>query len=458
MNYISTRNNQITQCFSQAVLDGLSQDGGLYVPEFLPNLSGHLTPPARYTELANVLFAAFMAPEFTSSQIRAMVDNAYSSFSEANVVKLKQYDSFNVLELFHGPTLAFKDIALQFLGQVLSELLNNKDETLTVLGATSGDTGGAAITGLAGNKQCQVFMLYPSGRISNVQEAQMTANITDNIFPIAIDGSFDDAQSIVKQLFADPDVRQQLNLTAVNSINWCRIMAQMVYYLYAFQLAQINDQSIKSLSFSVPTGNFGDVLAGYYAFRCGMPINKLIVACNSNDLLARIFETGVYQPHDSKSTLSPAMDIQVASNFERLLFELSGRNSDYIKEKMAQLQSDGSFTIEDDIMASFRQLFEVYSISDSETAQMMKTMNQAGYMVDPHTAVGMCARKQSLEENVICLSTAHPIKFSDTIQQVTGADVPCPVGIAELLNGSQRKYNLPNQIADIKSFLLSRPL
>ena len=457
MNYISTRNNQITQRFSHAVLDGLSHDGGLYVPESLPDLSGYLTNPVSYTEMACGVFTSFMAPDFTPGKIQAMLDSAYSSFSETNVVQLKQYDSFNVLELFHGPTLAFKDIALQFLGQVLSELLAREGLSLTVLGATSGDTGGAAIAGLAGNDQCRVFMLYPTGRISKVQEAQMTANISDNIFPIAIDGSFDDAQNIVKQLFADAEVRQQLNLTAVNSINWCRIMAQMVYYFYAYQLAHNNDRNISSLSFSVPTGNFGDVLAGYYAYRCGLPVNKLIVACNSNDLLARIFESGVYQPLDSKSTLSPAMDIQVASNFERLLFELSGRNSEYIKEKMAQLQLDGLFKIEDEIMASFRQLFEVYSISDTETADIMRTMSRAGFQVDPHTAVGMCAKERSLEENVICLSTAHPIKFSESIKQITGTDVPCPTGIAELLNGSQRKYNLSNQISDIKSFLLSRP-
>ncbi len=454
MRYISTRSHSNCISFSDVTLQGLAKDGGLYVPKEIPELASRLGDSVQYRAICDLVFSHFMSPEFSSSEVSALVESSYANFDVDDVVALVDYPGARVLELFHGPTLAFKDIALQFLGRVFSSLLSRQHKALTVLGATSGDTGGAAIAGLAGIEHCQVYMLFPKGRISQVQELQMVAGVADNIYPLEVDGSFDDAQRIVKQLFSDAAFNQSHGLTAVNSINWCRIMAQMVYYFYAFQ--QDSSKQGSGVSFSVPTGNFGDVLAGYYAYRSGLPVNKLIVACNRNDLLARVYREGVFRPSESQLTLSPAMDIQLASNFERLLFELADRDSDYIVSKMEALASHGEFTIEAEIMDKLRELFEVYSISDEQTSSKMKQMADQGVMVDPHTAVGLCAADLSTQQNVICLSTAHPVKFAETIKQYTGQSVPYPSAIEALKSAPQKRFSLPCSTSAVRNFISSR--
>ncbi|WMS87448.1 threonine synthase [Pleionea litopenaei] len=451
MNYYSTRNTSLKLSFSDAVLQGLAPDGGLLVPEQLPTLSANWPSDCEYIDLATRIFQPFMQSDFSEVSIRSLVEQAYQSFNIADVVKLVDINEYRILELFHGPTLAFKDIALQFLGRVLGELLDHRGQQLVVLGATSGDTGGAAINALSGVEQCKVFMLYPRGRVSTLQEAQMTRSIGDNIFPMELAGSFDDAQDIVKSLFADQSFRSRMSLTAVNSINWCRVMAQMTYYAYACLKS-----GSQPVSFSVPTGNFGDVLAGFYAKKMGFAVGKLIVACNENDLIARFAETGIYQPQQSHLTLSPAMDIQLASNFERLLFELSGRDSSYIAAKMQQLNQQGHFSVEPDILEQFNQLFEVYSVSDQQTAATMREMADLGYVVDPHTAVGIYARSQSSETNVICLSTAHPLKFAELVEEVTGQLQTFTPELKAIIQSSPKKFATTNDRSQVMQFITER--
>ncbi len=463
MNYLSTRNSQIKYSFADATLKGLAPEGGLFVPEMLPDFTGLVTGGFDYRASAEMVFAPFVAPCFDADALKELIEEAYQDFDVDEVVQLKNYGDYRVLELFHGPTLAFKDIALQLLGKILGRLLSGR-EAVTVIGATSGDTGGAAIAALDGLPQCQVFMLFPKGRVSAVQELQMTAGVASNIFPIAIDGSFDDAQALVKQLFADPEVNQRFNLTTVNSINWCRIMAQMVYYFFAMNKLKSENTSLNSASFVVPTGNFGDVLAGFYAQKCGLPVNRLVVACNENDLLARTYHTGVYQPLNSRLTLSPAMDIQVASNFERLLFELSGRDCDYVAHKMKELKESGKFVLEKEIHGQFQNLFDAYAISDKDTVRKMKEMAEQNILVDPHTAVGLCAaefyRQSSFadQDALITLSTAHPVKFADTLKENIGYSPEWPDRLLALKELPKRILNCSNHYSELQPLIFNRSL
>lgn len=462
MNYLSTRSSQNKFNFAEVTLKGLGPDGGLFVPERFPTMEDLLEQDhLSYCELAEALFEPFVSPCIDRLRLKELVRSAYQNFDIPDVVNLQQYHGEQVLELFHGPTLAFKDIALQFLGKVFGHLLCEQ-KAITVIGATSGDTGGAAIAALDGIPCCQIFMLYPKGRVSEVQELQMTAGVADNVFPIAIDGSFDDAQALVKQLFGDSEIRARFNLTTVNSINWCRIMAQMAYYFFAARLLHNSDVKTSATTFVVPTGNFGDVIAGYFAHKCGLPVQRLVVACNENDLLARTYHSGVYQPRDSRMTLSPAMDIQVASNFERLLFELSERDCDYVKLKMKQLQVEGKFTLEPFILSKFRALFDVYAISDEDTAAKMRELAQKHLVVDPHTAVALCAaeryRQTHTQEqlNLVTLSTAHPVKFADTIKKAAGTSPQLPPKLIALSKSSKKVFNCSNQYSEIKTLILNR--
>ena len=458
MQYISTRDNRTKEGFADVVTQGLAVEGGLYVPETLPSIEPLLAdqPELSYQQVAAEVFHHFMQPDFTRTEIEQLVQQAYQGFTSAKITPLEPYIDSWVLELYHGPTFAFKDIALQFLGQVFAQLLSRSGRQVCVLAATSGDTGGAAIAGLTGNERCKTFILYPAGRVSAVQELQMTSAVGDNIFPLELEGSFDDAQAIVKQLFTDGDFGQQVGLTAVNSINWCRIMAQMVYYFFALQQWRslpANNMQMKP-SFVVPTGNFGDVLAGYYAHRCGLPVAHFVVACNENDLLERVYKEGIYCPGLARQTLSPAMDIQVASNFERLLFELADRDSDYVNQKMDALAKHGEYVIEENIMEKFRQLFSVCSISNEQTAEKITSMHQQGIWVDPHTAVGMVAADQVSCVNPICLSTAHPVKFAETMHSLTGEEPELPNSIQQLKQGPIKKFPLRNSVAEVKEFIL----
>ncbi len=458
MQYFSTRNNQQVLGFDSILYNGLANDGGLYVPEHFPNLwddinaiTGKNLP--EYQEVALLVFKKFMESSCIQQELNSVINKSYHAFKNTKVTPVVQYAHESVLELFHGPTLAFKDIALQFLGQVMS-LIPNKKQYTTVLAATSGDTGGAAVAGLSNVEHCQVFVLYPKGRVSKIQELQMIVGTGSNVFPLEFSGSFDEAQNIVKALFADTDFKEKTQLTSVNSINWCRIMAQMVYYFYAGLQQQL--LSKEPLSFSVPTGNFGDVLAGYYAHLCGLPVEQFIVACNSNDIIARTYEEGVYRPGTSQMTLSPAMDIQVASNFERLLFELYDRDSNKVCEKMLDLKQQGFYVLDTNVLDKFRQKFQVYSVSNEETASAMKTFAEKGVTVDPHTAVGLVAAEKSGLNNVLTLSTAHPVKFKETVESVTEQDITLPPAIETLYQLPEKKFPISNDLAEVKAFILEK--
>ncbi|NVJ61328.1 MAG: threonine synthase [Gammaproteobacteria bacterium] len=455
MRYISTRNGKDDCDFATATIEGLAPDGGLFVPASIPRFEPSKLASSSYSELAKTIFKSFVGDALSEGEINSAVDKAYAVFDDPNVVSLKDYAGHPVLELFHGPTLAFKDIALQFLGQVFGILNEKHGEHINVLGATSGDTGGAAISGLEGVDGCQVFMLYPRNRVSLVQQAQITRSGASNVYPIELNGSFDDAQALVKNLFSDKDRRKQLKLTAVNSINWCRIMAQTVYYAY------ISSQYDTPVSFSVPTGNFGDVLAGYYAKRMGFPVDKLIIACNDNDLLARFAKTGLYQPQASKHTLSPAMDIQVASNFERVLFEIADRDASYINQKMSSLAEKGMYSVEPEVLQKFNDIFEVYTVSNEQTRQTIQHFCDKRVIVEPHTAVGLCAAEQarqshSVESQIITLATAHPLKFKETIEDCCDTQLELTTHLQKLMSQPEKKYSIENLQSELLAFLENR--
>ena len=432
LRYISTRGGVDPACFEDVLFAGLAADGGLYVPESWPRFDrDHLASlqSASYQEVANYVLKPFVGEDLTSSQLEELIDQAYSSFSHQAVAPLKQLAAGTwVLELFHGPTLAFKDVALQLLGLLFQHFLARRDGTITIVGATSGDTGSAAIATTAGRAHMRTVIIHPKDRVSEVQRRQMTTVEAANIHNIAIEGTFDDCQGLVKAMFNDQAFRTRQNLSAINSINWGRIMAQIVYYVTA-SLALGGPW--RKMRFSVPSGNFGDVYAGYAAAKMGLPIEQLIVATNRNDILARFFETGIYSAGEVSPTISPSMDIQVASNFERLLFDLCDRDGDRVVELMATFAEEKTFQVSADALGKARELFTAERIDEDDTLAMMaEVLKKAGEMMDPHTAVGLAAAKASKgagESPMITLATAHPAKFPDAFEQATGI---CPEAAA----------------------------
>jgi threonine synthase len=395
MDYISTRGSAPALGFEGVTLAGLASDGGLYVPRTWPQFSAADIAALRglsYAETAVRVMAPFVAGSLSEEELRALCTTAYGRFSHEAVTPLVQLDHRHwLLELFHGPTLAFKDVALQLLGQLFEKFLSNRDTELTIIGATSGDTGSAAIDAVAGREKVTIFMLHPEGRVSEVQRRQMTTVLSPNVHNIAIRGSFDDAQAIVKALFNDPDFSSRFTLSAVNSINWARLLAQIVYYFYAAVRLGAPDQR---LAFSVPTGNFGDVFAGYVAAQMGLPVERLIVATNVNDILHRALSTGDYSTGTVTPTATPSMDIQVSSNFERLLFDLSGRDGAAIHAMMKDFEAQKKMTIPADMVTSARPLFASARIDEDAMAQAMHWASQrGGQVIDPHTAVGLAAAR-----------------------------------------------------------------
>ena len=459
MHYVSTRGTAPTLGFADALLTGLARDGGLYAPLALPEwrpesirgLAG-----LRYAEAAVRVMSEFVGGDFDAAELAAITADAYVGFRHAATAPLVQIEpNLFALELFHGPTLAFKDFAMQWLGRAMNRVLDARGERATILGATSGDTGAAAIEAFGGLDRTDVFILYPQGRVSDVQRRQMTTAGKANVHALAIDGTFDDCQRIVKDLFGDLDFRDAMRLSGVNSINWARILAQIVYYFVAAVALGAPDRAV---SFAVPTGNFGDILAGYYARRMGLPIERLIIATNENDILARALASGRYEPRGVKATRSPSMDIQVSSNFERLLFEASGQDPGAVRKLMADFASEGRFEIPAAVLGRIRSDFGAERVDEAEcAAEMTRVYRDCELVVDPHSAVGVAAARRALaarpETPVVALGTAHPAKFPDAVEQATGVRPALPPHLADLMDRRETSVALPNAASAVADYL-----
>ena len=452
MRYVSTRGRAAELGFCDALLAGLATDGGLYVPQTWPKqptMTG-----STYASKAASLMAPYIEGEIPQDVFAQLCATAYSTFRDPAVVPLVQIaPEHYLLELFHGPTLAFKDVALQLIGQLFDYVLTQRNQRVMIVGATSGDTGSAAIDGVKGCKNVDIVILYPNGRVSDVQRKQMTTITSPNVHTVAVDGTFDDCQDLVKAMFNDAPFREANSLSAVNSINWARVMAQTVYYFTALETLG------RSASFSVPTGNFGNVLAGWIAKQMGADIEKLIVGSNSNDILTRFFETHSMDMVPVVPTLSPSMDIQISSNFERLLFDMNNRDGGATTEQLNQFRQQGKLSVEPDQFAKWiAPTFRAHRANDAETLAVMKRIyGESGMLVDPHTAVGIASAEACAEPGVptITLATAHPAKFPDAVQKATGVHPALPDHVADLFDREERIVNLPNDLQAIEAFVAS---
>jgi threonine synthase len=457
--HVSTRGEAPALSFSDALLTGLARDGGLYLPQSWPTLSateiaGFAGKP--YTAVAERVLGALTDGDIESGALWGMIHQAYAGFRHPAVCPLTQIgDNLFVLELFHGPTLAFKDVAMQLLGRLMDHVLGQRGQRATIVGATSGDTGGAAIDAFKGLKSVDVFILYPQGRVSDVQRRQMTTVDADNVHAIAVEGTFDDCQNLVKAMFNHHAFRDEIGLSGVNSINWSRIAAQVVYY---FTAAVSLGGPGRKVSFTVPTGNFGDILAGWVAKQMGLPIERLGIATNSNDILARTLETGAYEMRGVQATTSPSMDIQISSNFERLLFEAHRRDGAAVRRLMQSLQQSGRFEIAGAALQRIRSEFDAASQSEDEIAgEIRKSWTEAGYLLDPHTAIGVGAARQALKHDpatpMIVLGTAHPAKFPAAVKAASGIEPALPAHLADLMERKERATLLPNDLGKVEAFV-----
>ncbi len=452
MRFVSTRGGVPELGFADVLLAGLASDGGLYVPATwpaIPDLSG----ANDYAAVATAVMSPFVADDLDRDTLAALCRDAYATFRHPAVVPLVQIDHDTwLLELFHGPTLAFKDIALQLVGRMFDHVLEQRRERITIVGATSGDTGSAAIDGVKDCEHIDIVILYPVGRTSEVQRRQMTTVDSPNVHTIAIEGNFDDCQDLVKAMFGDHAFRDELRLAAVNSINWARVMAQVVYYVTAAEALA------GTPTFCVPTGNFGNVLSGWIARRMGAPIADFIVASNTNDILTRFVNDADMSTRPVVPTLSPSMDIQVSSNFERLLFEMNGRDGGLTAEQLRQFRASGRLAIEQDQTAEFVEgSFRAARFDDDETiAEIGRVYAETGIMIDPHTATGTAAaHRLGSDHSIVTLATAHPAKFPDAVERATGVRPPLPTHLADLFDRSERTHTLPNELAAVQAFVRS---
>ncbi len=461
MLYLSTRGEAPLVSFADALLAGLARDGGLYLPESWPNLAREDIAAFKgksYAEVALEVIRPFVAGSIKDADLERMIGEAYANFGHPAVAPLKEIarDEW-ILELFHGPTLAFKDIAMQLLARLMDHVLAERSERATIVGATSGDTGAAAVEAFRGRDRVDLIILYPEGRISEVQRRMMTTAPEENVHAVAIAGTFDDCQAIVKTLFNDHAFRDRMKLSAVNSINWARIAAQSVYY---FTAAAALGAPARAVRFAVPTGNFGDIFAGYAAFRMGLPIERLLIATNVNDILARTLVSGSYEPHQVVATSSPAMDIQVSSNFERLLFEACQRNGATVRALMAALAKDGRFALPAVALAAIRASFEAGRADEAETAATIRAIHAAtGYQLDPHTAVGLAVARRLEPKSAmptIVLGTAHPAKFPEAVAAATGVRPELPARLADLGARRERIATLPASSEAVARFVERR--
>jgi threonine synthase len=471
LRYISTRQGSQgdprSLSFEEIMLAGLARDGGLYLPAEWPQLSKTEIAGLKglsYTGLAFRIMWPFVDGAFDEATFRRLIGEAYASFETPDVAPLKALDDLtqkdgglHLLELFHGPTLAFKDVALQLLGRLLEHTLNAKGQHATIVGATSGDTGSAAIEAVRDRKTIDIFMLHPRGRVSDVQRRQMTTVMAPNVHNVAVDGTFDDCQDLAKACFNDLAFRDRHALTAVNSINFARVMAQIVYYFWAALKLGAPERPV---AFTVPTGNFGNVYAGYAAQRMGLPVHHFVVATNSNDILARFFESGRMSVSEVMPTLSPSMDIQISSNFERLLFDLYDRNGEALAEAMAEFRRTGSLGLGDNALAGVRALFDSGRLDDVGTlAAIADCRRRFGETLDPHTAVGYAVAQHHRRDTavpMVVLATAHPAKFPDAVSRATGERPHLPARLADLMDRAERVEGLTNDIAALKAMIDGR--
>ena len=459
MKYVSTRGAAPKLTFEEAMMTGLARDGGLYVPEAIPTLSkADIAGMAgqSYEDIAFTVMRPFIGETFTDDEFRALISAAYAGFNHAARAPLKQLDSNHfLLELFHGPTLAFKDFAMQLIGQMFQASLTRSGKRITIVGATSGDTGSAAIEAFRGLSNVDVFILFPHGRVSEVQRRQMTTPVESNVHALAIDGDFDDCQAALKDMFNDFDFRDGVNLAGVNSINWGRVLAQVVYF---FSSAVSLGAPHRPVSFTVPTGNFGDIFAGYIAKRMGLPIEQLVIATNQNDILHRTLETGAQTKEGVVPSISPSMDIQVSSNFERALFEAYGRDGAVVAEQMDELKTKGAFTISQGAIEMLRDTFASGRASEDETyTAIAGELQRSGELLCPHSAVGVkVADEFQTATPMITLATAHPAKFPAAVEKATGQHPPLPPHMADLFDRDERVTRVPNDLAALQTLIKER--
>ncbi len=452
VRYISTRGGITPVDFREAVFMGLATDGGLLLPAALPNVKDRLADWADlpYVRLAEEVISLFVGDAIPRSDLRRILEKSYSTFEHPDIVPVVQCGPVHVMELFHGPTLAFKDIALQVLGNLFEYFLAGTDNSLNIIGATSGDTGSAAIHGVRGKKKINIFIMHPCGKVSPVQERQMTTVLDRNVHNIAIKGTFDDGQRILKEIFNDLPFKRRYELGAVNSVNWARVMAQIVYYFYA-SLRLSRQYNVSAVQASVPTGNFGDIFAGYLAVKMGAPISRLILATNENDILAKFFNTGIYERGEVHPTISPSMDIQIASNFERYLYYRCGSNPESVKELMEIFRDSGRIEV-----AGVDDNFVAGSATQQEILKTIRHYHQTyGYVLDPHSAVGVAVAERNLHEKIptVCLATAHPAKFAHAIEQALGHNPVQHPAIEKLMDLPTRLEVLPANKETVEAFI-----
>ena len=460
MDYVSTRNSSNIFKFKDVFIKGLADDGGLFIPKSLQKYKKNDLfefKNLEYKELAKKIIHPFIGDFMSENDLSKIIDKSYSAFRKKNVVDLIKVGDRSILELFHGPTLAFKDIAMQLLGNFYEYYLNNENEKINIVVATSGDTGAAAIDAIKGKDNVNIFVLHPNNRVSPVQRKLMTTGKEKNVFNIAVDGNFDDCQNLVKAMFADKSFSKEIKMSGVNSINWARIIAQSVYYFYSYFLIEENN---KPINFSVPTGNFGDVYAGYLAKKMGLPINKFVVATNQNDILHRAISKGTYDVEKVSETISPSMDIQIASNFERLIYDLNNCNDIKTISAMKDIKEKGKYLIDKENLDKINIDFLSSQISEDETLKTIKTVYEKfNIVLDPHTAIGYGAfDKVNLKGNNVVLATAHPCKFPDAIKRSININAKLPNELSFIMEEKEDYDIIENNLEKIKQHIKERIL
>jgi threonine synthase len=461
VRYVSTRGEAPELGFDDALLAGLARDGGLYLAKAWPQLAPDVVAAFAgqpFAEVATAVLEPFVGGAIPRADLLALAGDAYARFGHPAVTPLVQIDRNRwVLELFHGPTLAFKDVAMQLVARLMDRVLAARAERVTVVGATSGDTGGAAIEAFRGSTRVDAVVLFPDGRVSDVQRRMMTTATEPNVHAVAVEGTFDDCQALVKAMFNDLVFRDRVRLAGVNSINWARVAAQITYYFVA---AAALGAPYRPVAFAVPTGNFGDILAGYAARRMGLPVERLAIATNDNDILRRTRDTGVYEVRGVMPTTSPSMDIQVSSNFERYLYEASGGDAQWVRSKMGALAQSGRFELSGEVLARLRADFDAATATMDEVAASIRRVKaESGYLLDPHTACAVVAVEKSRAQGAVpqvVLATAHPAKFPDAIAAITGERPALPPRLASLMTDPERMTVLPNDLAAVERFVLQR--
>src|SRR5210317_1494799 len=458
MLYFSTRDKQKTFSFKEVFLNALASDGGLYVPTGIPKFSPEKIQSMKnhtFQEMSYEIFNVFVGDTFSPEELKGIISKSYSVFSNEKIVDLKSIDNISCVELFHGPTLAFKDVAMQVLGNMYQNLLNKSKNKMNLVTATSGDTGAAAIDALKSKPYLNIFVLHPENKVSETQRRLMTSVADSNVFNIAIQGTFDDCQYLVKEMFNDTEFRNKIQMSGVNSINWARIVAQIVYYFYIY----LKQSVFKKMIISVPTGNFGDIYAGYVAKKMGLPIEKLIIASNHNNLLENCIASGLYKPSTVKPSISPSMDIQVASNFERIVFDICDHNDLRVKELMQDLKEKKQFQLNDLELANLQKHFLACSVSEEETKHTIAQIHKSfDVILDPHSAIGFYALKKlvSFDNNYsyFCLETAHPCKFPDAIHDAIQMDPPVPNFVKEIFTKKEKFVVLKNDLDSLKKYII----